>query len=81
MNLKWIMQDNVSKDLLDKYENQLKIPKIISRILLNRGIDTYEKAKLFFRGKLKVYFKPQTIFSLYFMVLKLYKVFFNLFFR
>lgn len=53
MNLKWIQLNDIDKEQIDNYAKQLNIPPIISKILLSRGIDTYEKARLFFRGKLE----------------------------
>lgn len=52
MNLKWLILDDLDKESVDNFSQLLNVPKIISRILLNRGIDTIEKARLFFRGKL-----------------------------
>lgn len=58
MNLKWVIQDDLDKDVIESFSKLLKVPKIISQILLNRGIDTFEKAKLFFRGKLEDLYDP-----------------------
>lgn len=58
MNLKWMILDDLDKDVVDNFSKLLNVPKIVSRILLNRGIDTMEKAKLFFRGKLDNLYDP-----------------------
>ncbi|HEX9971495.1 MAG TPA: single-stranded-DNA-specific exonuclease RecJ [bacterium] len=58
MNLKWLILDDLDKDTVDNFSQLLNVPKIVSRILLNRGIDTMEKAKLFFRGKLDNLYDP-----------------------
>jgi single-stranded-DNA-specific exonuclease len=58
MNLKWMILDDLEKDAVDNFSQLLNVPKIVSRILLNRGIDTMEKAKLFFRGKLDNLYDP-----------------------
>jgi single-stranded-DNA-specific exonuclease len=53
MNLKWIVQNDIDYETVENFAKLLNVPKIISQILLNRGIDTFDKAKLFFRGKLE----------------------------
>jgi single-stranded-DNA-specific exonuclease len=58
MNLRWIHLDDIDKETIENYAKQLNVPTIIAKILLNRGIDTYEKAKLFFRGKIKNLYDP-----------------------
>lgn len=58
MNLKWLILDDIDKEVIEKYAQRLNVPPIISRILLNRGIDTLEKAKLFFRGKMQNLYDP-----------------------
>ncbi|MDZ7330581.1 MAG: single-stranded-DNA-specific exonuclease RecJ [candidate division KSB1 bacterium] len=52
MNLKWVLLNEYDKETVDRFAQQLHIPPIFSKILLSRGIDTYEKAWLFFRGNL-----------------------------
>lgn len=52
MNLKWVLLNDYDKETVDRFAQQLHIPPIFSKILLSRGIDTYEKAWLFFRGNL-----------------------------
>ncbi len=58
MNLRWVQLNDIDKEQIDNYAQQLNIPPIISKILLSRGIDTYEKAKLFFRGKMENLYDP-----------------------
>lgn len=58
MNLKWIQLNDIEKERIDNYAKQLNIPPIISKILLSRGIDTYDKAKVFFRGKMENLYDP-----------------------
>jgi single-stranded-DNA-specific exonuclease len=58
MNLKWVLCDDIDKDKIENYAQMLNVPPMISRILLNRGIDTLEKAKLFFRGKMENLYDP-----------------------
>lgn len=52
MNLKWVIEDDISPELIDEYAKKLNVPPVISKILLYRGIDTFEKARLFFRGSM-----------------------------
>ena len=58
MNLKWVILDDIDTETVDNFAKSLKVPPIISRILLNRGIDTKEKAKLFFRGTMDNLYDP-----------------------
>lgn len=58
MNLKWVLLDNLEKETIDNYAQKLNVPSIIAKILLNRGIDTFDKAKLFFRGKMENLYDP-----------------------
>ncbi len=58
MNLKWLILDDIDKEVIEQYAQRLNVPPIISRILLNRSIDTLEKAKLFFRGKMENLYDP-----------------------
>ncbi|NOZ61946.1 MAG: single-stranded-DNA-specific exonuclease RecJ [Calditrichaeota bacterium] len=52
MNLKWVLNDKISTDAIYEFAQQLKVPLIIAKILITRGVDTFDKAKLFFRGNL-----------------------------
>jgi len=58
MNLKWVILDDIDKQTVESYAQLLNVPSIISRILLNRGIDTLDKAKIFFRGKMENLYDP-----------------------
>lgn len=53
MNLQWVQHNDISQEKIAEYAHELNVPAIISRILLNRGIDTYERAKLFFKGTME----------------------------
>jgi len=52
MNLKWIQQNDIDPEIVNSFAERLNVPAVISSILISRGIDTFDKAKLFFRGKL-----------------------------
>ncbi|MDZ7317576.1 MAG: single-stranded-DNA-specific exonuclease RecJ [candidate division KSB1 bacterium] len=58
MNLKWIVQNDINNETIENFAKLLNVPKIISQILLNRGIDSFDKARLFFRGKLEHLYDP-----------------------
>lgn len=52
MEAKWEIKDRFIPEDIYKFSRQLNIPGTIGKILLNRGIDTLEKAKAFFRPSL-----------------------------
>lgn len=52
INKKWVLKQVDNKDKLSDLENTLKINPILCQLLLNRGIDNYDKAKAFFRPNL-----------------------------
>ena len=58
MNLRWVHLDDIEKETIENYAKLLNVPTVIAKILLNRGIDTFEKAKLFFRGKIENLYDP-----------------------
>jgi len=58
MNLKWVQQDDIDQEIIENYAKRLNVPTIISKILLNRGIDTFDKAKMFFRGGVDDLYDP-----------------------
>ncbi len=58
MNLKWLLVNDINKETVDNYAQLLNIPPIIAKILLNRGINNFDKAKLFFRGTMENLYDP-----------------------
>lgn len=52
MDARWILRDEVPPPQISAFASELNIPTSIARILLNRGIDSFEKAKTFFRPNL-----------------------------
>jgi len=46
---KWIISDHFSLLQIQKFAEELRVSEIIAKVLLNRGIDTFEDAKAFFR--------------------------------
>ncbi len=49
---KWILKQVPNEDKLNHLQTSLQINPILCQLLLNRGIDTFEKAKTFFRPDL-----------------------------
>ncbi len=56
--MEWKFDKNIDKKSVEDFSKQLKIPSIIARILLKRNINTFEKAKKFFRPNKKDFYKP-----------------------
>ncbi|MBN2011130.1 single-stranded-DNA-specific exonuclease RecJ [candidate division KSB1 bacterium] len=50
MELQWVLQQNNNSNEISQLANQLHVPDIIANILLNKGIDSLDKAKYFFRA-------------------------------
>ncbi|MAW95936.1 MULTISPECIES: single-stranded-DNA-specific exonuclease RecJ [unclassified Leeuwenhoekiella] len=50
--MRWTLKPTPEVEKLNDFANQLKVPEKIALLLLQRGIDTYEKAKTFFRPSL-----------------------------
>ena len=48
----WKYQDTVSEEALLRFKQDLNIHPTLLKLLLHRGVDTYEKAKSFFRPSL-----------------------------
>ncbi|MBR5784035.1 MAG: single-stranded-DNA-specific exonuclease RecJ [Bacteroidales bacterium] len=49
---RWILQDNYDLDVVERLSNELNVDKIIATLLVERGITTFEQAKMFFRPNL-----------------------------
>ncbi len=58
MELKWVLQQTGDSVAINQLANQLNIPRIISQILLSKGIDDLEKAKYFFRASFDDLYDP-----------------------
>ncbi|MBK99104.1 MAG: single-stranded-DNA-specific exonuclease RecJ, partial [Flavobacteriaceae bacterium] len=48
----WELEKEQDKSKIKTLQDQLNVSKLVSTLLLNRGIDTFEKAKNFFRPSL-----------------------------
>jgi len=49
VNKRWVIKDVDDEKLITSLSKEINISKTISKLLVQRGIDTYEKAKQFFR--------------------------------
>ncbi len=58
MNKKWVLQQVNNEDKLISLQETLNLNPILCQLLLNRGIDTYDKAKAFFRPSLSELHSP-----------------------
>lgn len=47
--MKWVVKEQPDRKLLDDLVQSLNVPRIIAKILLNRGITTFDEARRFFR--------------------------------
>lgn len=58
MELKWVVKNDHDIELIDSLAKQLNVSKIIAKILINRGIDDYNKALKFFNSSLADLYDP-----------------------
>jgi len=49
---RWTVTPPSDPGLMEKLSIEINVPQTITRILVNRGIDTYERARVFFRPKI-----------------------------
>lgn len=52
MQKRWLVKDLPEYTAIKQFQEELKIPEIISQLLLQRGISTFDEAKSFFRPNL-----------------------------
>ncbi|MEI7594438.1 MAG: single-stranded-DNA-specific exonuclease RecJ [Bacteroidota bacterium] len=52
MDIRWKLKEVGDLETIKKLSSELNISNILSNMLVHRGIDSYEKARLFFRPKL-----------------------------
>ncbi|MEJ2051083.1 MAG: hypothetical protein P8Y60_14810 [Calditrichota bacterium] len=58
MEYKWVQDCDYNEELVDEIAKELAVPPIMARILLNRQIDSFEKARNFFRPELENLYDP-----------------------
>lgn len=52
MESRWVIDQNVDEVAVDHLAKELGIPPVLARILLKRGIDCFDKAKIYFNPNL-----------------------------
>ena len=52
MTAKWSLKAEPNIELVQSLKNSLGVPTIIARLLVQRGINNFEQAKLFFRPEI-----------------------------
>ena len=58
MSYRWVFADAPERDLLTKLQTELNIPENVARLLSLRGVDTFDKARTFFRPSLSLIHDP-----------------------
>ena len=52
LKMRWNLKSKPDKQLVQQLQNQLQVSEIIAELLISRGIETFEQARLFFRPTL-----------------------------
>ncbi|GAB4340563.1 MAG: single-stranded-DNA-specific exonuclease RecJ [Calditrichia bacterium] len=73
MEYKWVFDCDYDEDAVEQLVHDLAVPKTMARILLNRQIDSFEKAKLYFRPDLENLHDPYLMRDMDLAVERLYK--------
>ena len=50
--MRWNLKSKPEKHKVQALQNELKVSQLIAELLISRGIETYEDARLFFRPSL-----------------------------
>ena len=50
--MRWNLKSKPEKQLVQQLQSQLQVSEIIAELLISRGIETFEQARLFFRPTL-----------------------------
>ena len=58
MQKKWVVRAEADKELIDKLSEELKFSKILTNLLTQRGVKTYNDARIFFKPELKDIHNP-----------------------
>ncbi len=56
--MRWTLKSKPEKEKVLKLQNELQIDEIIATLLIQRGVETYEQAKTFFRPSLNDLHNP-----------------------
>ncbi|MEE9187404.1 MAG: single-stranded-DNA-specific exonuclease RecJ [Bacteroidota bacterium] len=58
MEYRWDVHSTADPDAVQRIAEEIHVPQTIAAILVNRGIDTFEKAKTYFRPTLDLLYDP-----------------------
>ncbi|GAB4363259.1 MAG: single-stranded-DNA-specific exonuclease RecJ [Calditrichia bacterium] len=58
MEYKWLLDCDYDENLVQQIARELAVPETMARILLNRQIDSFEKARVYFRPDLENLYDP-----------------------
>ncbi len=58
MESQWMVDQEVNEEAVDHLAKELGVPHVLSQILLKRGIDDFEKARVYFRPDLEKLHDP-----------------------
>lgn len=58
MDLKWIVEENVDKEEINRLAAELNVPHIIAQILLRRGVGDLKSARKFFHPTVDQFYDP-----------------------
>ncbi len=56
--MRWIINQNSATEKINELKNSLSVDETIAKLLVQRGIDSFEKARLFFRPSLEDLHNP-----------------------
>jgi len=56
--MRWTLKSKPEKEKVQKLQNELQVDEIIATLLIQRGVETYEQAKTFFRPSLNDLHNP-----------------------
>lgn len=56
--MRWTVNSDFSEESVSELTQRLSLDRVLARILVQRGVDSYEKARLFFRPSLKYLHDP-----------------------
>jgi len=58
MDAQWILVEDYTPAQLSSFVQKLRLPEVIIKILLNRGIDSFDEAKSFFKPEIELLHDP-----------------------
>ena len=58
MQTSWTLTNAFSDEIVTNLAKQLTIPNVLARVLLNRGIDSFDQAKSYFRADIEHLYDP-----------------------